>query len=225
MAEPLTVDPSRLNAVAEELAGLVFPTPPAPIVATGTDSVSAAINATMPELESLVTGGLPGVKAALTRTASSMSAAADIYTKADQSLGDGLQQAVFGSDSRIMGDQTSRFGKLMGTAADPSSLGQQASELTPRVAATVPQLVQLAPQAGQVASQGAPMVIQTITSTAQQGSSAGATPAQLPADTKKEDDSEAAEGAAAGAQTVGPAPSDGSSKGAEPPTTPSARSV
>ena len=96
-----------------------------------------------------------------------------------------------------------------------------------QVAATVPQLVQLAPQAGQVASQGAPMVVQTITSTAQQGGSVGAAPAQLAGDTKKDDDSdsEAPEGAAAGARTVGTAPTDRSSKGAEPPTTPSTRSV
>lgn len=87
MAEPLAVDPTGLSAAAAKLAGLVFPQPPAPIAVSGTDSVVAAINETMPSIESLVSDGLPGVKAALTRTASNMNAAADVYAKTDQSLG------------------------------------------------------------------------------------------------------------------------------------------
>lgn len=75
MAEPLAVDPTGLSAAAAKLAGLVFPQPPAPIAVSGTDSVVAAINETMPSIESLVSDGLPGVKAALTRTASNMNAA------------------------------------------------------------------------------------------------------------------------------------------------------
>lgn len=66
MAEPLAVDPTGLSAAAAKLAGLVFPQPPAPIAVSGTDSVVAAINETMPSIESLVSDGLPGVKAALT---------------------------------------------------------------------------------------------------------------------------------------------------------------
>lgn len=81
MAEPLAVDPTGLSAAAAKLAGLVFPQPPAPIAVSGTDSVVAAINETMPSIESLVSDGLPGVKAALTRTASNMNAAADVYAK------------------------------------------------------------------------------------------------------------------------------------------------
>lgn len=77
MAEPLAVDPTGLSAAAAKLAGLVFPQPPAPIAVSGTDSVVAAINETMPSIESLVSDGLPGVKAALTRTASNMNAAAE----------------------------------------------------------------------------------------------------------------------------------------------------
>src|ERR1700761_778040 len=104
MTEPLSVDPSRLDAIGQTLAGLVFPALPSPMAATGSDQVSSAINATMPDLESLVSEGMPGVKAALTRTASSMSIAADIYTKADQSLGDALRQAQFGSGAEgLMG--------------------------------------------------------------------------------------------------------------------------
>lgn len=61
MAEPLAVDPTGLSAAAAKLAGLVFPQPPAPIAVSGTDSVVAAINETMPSIESLVSDGLPGV--------------------------------------------------------------------------------------------------------------------------------------------------------------------
>ncbi|WP_276529561.1 hypothetical protein [Mycobacterium ulcerans] len=65
MAEPLAADPARLIAAGSKLAELVFPAPPAPIAATGGDPVSAAINDTMPGIESLVSDGMPGVTAAL----------------------------------------------------------------------------------------------------------------------------------------------------------------
>ncbi|AXN47388.1 hypothetical protein DSM43518_00134 [Mycobacterium marinum] len=103
MAEPLAVDPARLIAAGSKLAELVFPAPPAPIAATGGDPVSAAINDTMPGIESLVSDGMPGVTAALKRTASSMSTAADIYAKADQALGDALTQYQFGGDGQALG--------------------------------------------------------------------------------------------------------------------------
>lgn len=199
MAEPLAVDPARLSAVGSQLAGLVFPTPPPPLAAPGADPVSAAINETMPAIESLVSDGLPGVKAALTRTASSMANAASIYTKADQSLGDALTQVQFAAGNQKVGARAAAGGTGQSTAQLLSAptgvaapLGQaaatQISELTPRVAATVPQLVQLAPQAGQMAQQVSP-IAQTIGQTAQQAaspsSSGGPTamPAQLAGDT------------------------------------------
>lgn len=103
MAEPLAVDPARLIAAASKLTELVFPTPPAPVAVPGSDAVSAAINDTMPGIESLVTDGLPGVTAALQRTATSMGAAADVYTKADQSLGQALALFGFEGDSQSLG--------------------------------------------------------------------------------------------------------------------------
>nr|WP_134432105.1 hypothetical protein [Mycobacterium ulcerans] len=103
MAEPLAVDPARLIAAGSKVAELVFPAPPAPIAATGGDPVSAAINDTMPGIESLVSDGMPGVTAALKRTASSMSTAADVYAKADQALGDALTQYQFGGDGQALG--------------------------------------------------------------------------------------------------------------------------
>ncbi|MGV0516388.1 hypothetical protein PJK52_01875 [Mycobacterium kansasii] len=200
MAEPLAVDPARLIAAGSKLADLVFPTLPAPIAATGSDPVSAAINETMPGIESLVSDGLPGVSAALKRTATSMATAADIYSKADQSLGDALTQYQFGSDgqqreaSGVAGAAASLTGQsaqslgapaaqllgapaaqlLSAPAGAVSQLGQavsaQAEALSPRVAATVPQVVQLAPQAGQMAQQASP-IAQTISQSAQQAAS------------------------------------------------------
>lgn len=121
MAEPLAVDPTGLSAAAAKLAGLVFPQPPAPIAVSGTDSVVAAINETMPSIESLVSDGLPGVKAALTRTASNMNAAADVYAKTDQSLGTSLSQYAFGSSGEglagvaSVGGQPSQATQLLST--------------------------------------------------------------------------------------------------------------
>lgn len=149
MAEPLAVDPTGLSAAAAKLAGLVFPQPPAPIAVSGTDSVVAAINETMPSIESLVSDGLPGVKAALTRTASNMNAAADVYAKTDQSLGTSLSQYAFGSSGEglagvaSVGGQPSQATQLLSTPVSQvtTQLGETAAELAPRVVATVPQLV------------------------------------------------------------------------------------
>lgn len=223
MAEPLAVDPSRLSVAGVELVGLKFPAPPAPIAVAGSDAMSAAINATMPGIESLVSDGLPGVTAALAKTASSMATAADIYTKADQSLSDGLMPGQ--SDS---GDQMLQAGALVmpatrmlvapvGAAAQVDTVvGEQAGELAPQVAATVPQLVQLAPQMVQQVSP----IAQTISQSAQQAASAGSqgsgAPAQLVSDTqpaesedKEQSEAEPAEGALAGAQALEAAPVDG----------------
>lgn len=191
MAEPLAVDPTGLSAAAAKLAGLVFPQPPAPIAVSGTDSVVAAINKTMPSIESLVSDGLPGVKAALTRTASNMNAAADVYAKTDQSLGTSLSQYAFGSSGEglagvaSVGGQPSQATQLLSTPVSQvtTQLGETAAELAPRVVATVPQLVQLAPHAVQM-SQNASPIAQTISQTAQQAAQSaqggsGPMPAQL----------------------------------------------
>lgn len=191
IAEPLAVDPTGLSAAAAKLAGLVFPQPPAPIAVSGTDSVVAAINETMPSIESLVSDGLPGVKAALTRTASNMNAAADVYAKTDQSLGTSLSQYAFGSSGEglagvaSVGGQPSQATQLLSTPVSQvtTQLGETAAELAPRVVATVPQLVQLAPHAVQM-SQNASPIAQTISQTAQQAAQSaqggsGPMPAQL----------------------------------------------
>ncbi len=236
MAEPLAVDPARLIAAGDKLTELVFPKAPPPIAATGSDSVSAAINETMPGIESLVSDGLPGVTAALKRTATSMSTAADIYTKADQSLGETLKQYQFDSDGQALAagamggvsgaaaqllgaPATQMLGAPAGVAAQASqAVGERVSALQPRVAATVPQLVQLAPQAAQMGQQMSP-IAQTISQSAQQGGSqgAGAAPAQLVDETKKDDEDKDRDGeAAAGDGTLGSAPTESAASGTAP---------
>ncbi|MHA7648809.1 hypothetical protein ACX9NE_00390 [Mycobacterium sp. ML4] len=122
MAEPLAVDPARLIAAASKLTELVFPTPPAPMAVTGSDSVSAAINQTISSIESLVTDGLPGVTASLKRTATSMGTAADIYAKADQSLGQALSQYGFAAGGQslsatVTGAMTGQSSGLLGAGS------------------------------------------------------------------------------------------------------------
>ncbi|OBI86369.1 hypothetical protein [Mycobacterium asiaticum] len=212
MVEPLAVDPARLVAAASKLTELVFPTPPSPIAATGSDAVSGAINETMPAIESLVSDGMPGVTAALKRTATSMGAAADIYAKADQSLGQALTQYAFGADGQSMGANalgavaglgggaagTAMLGgpvaaaqQLAGAASAGAvsqvgaAVGAQAEALSPRIAATVPQLVQLAPMAQQMAPMGQ-QVGQSVQQAASQAGQGGG--AQLASDTKPADE-------------------------------------
>lgn len=131
------------------------------------------------------------MKAALTRTASNMNAAADVYAKTDQSLGTSLSQYAFGSSGEglagvaSVGGQPSQATQLLSTPVSQvtTQLGETAAELAPRVVATVPQLVQLAPHAVQM-SQNASPIAQTISQTAQQAAQSaqggsGPMPAQL----------------------------------------------
>lgn len=87
MTEPLVVDPSRLKAAGTTLQDLAVPAPPAPTSLPGADPVSAAINETLPVVESPVIKGLPAIEAAVTRTGSSIVSAARIYAETDQALG------------------------------------------------------------------------------------------------------------------------------------------
>lgn len=86
------------------------------------------------------------MKAALTRTASNMNAAADVYAKTDQSLGTSLSQYAFGSSGEglagvaSVGGQPSQATQLLSTPVSQvtTQLGETAAELAPRVVATVP---------------------------------------------------------------------------------------
>jgi len=228
MVEPLSIDPARLKEAGAQLLGLVFPQGPAPMSVPGSDAVSAAISATMPGIESLVSEGLPGVKAALTRTATSMGDAADIYQKADTSLGDTLKQFQFSADDLVSGKAAATVGGQLSQMASAASenlppglkgvesqISEKVTELSPRVQATVPQLVQLAPQAGQAAQMASPMMSTVMGAAGQGGSSggAGASSASLVSDTKPDDEGDGEEtgddGAAPGSHGRGHAPAQG----------------
>ncbi|RFD27201.1 ESX-1 secretion-associated protein EspJ [Mycobacterium uberis] len=209
MSESLAVDPSVLTTAGAKLGNLVFPVPPSPIRATGTDSLSSAINTTMPGIEALVFDSLTAVKAALFRTASNISAAANVYIKADQALSDNLKQFLFGSAGNTFGTSAASepTGQLGGgemgmmTASLPSKLSpefvqigsqiqQNLSVLAPRLAATVPQLAEMTSQADQMAQQISSMMQTVIPVVQQTGSQStaqgGSAPVQLVSETRKD---------------------------------------
>jgi hypothetical protein len=250
MTETLVVDPSRLKAAGITLRGLVLPGAPPPIYATGTDSVSAAINETVPVVESPVVDGLPVVNAAVTRTGSNIATAAGMYAETDQALGDHVGKVQFlaaGQEQakRAVADQpvSALADQVLGATAAASVAGEALGTPIPAVPLDLDQ-VSKATQATQPVSQG----MQNIMSSMQQftGSmgnmgNASAPPAQLASDTtnaeqsdkaqlvdetKKDDEEEKqpealADGAAPGDQASGSVPVQAPTAG-RPETTPSA---
>ncbi len=94
MSDKLSVDPVSLRQAGESLQGLVLPEPPPPLAAAGTDPVSAAVNQTMPLIESPVVEGLPAVNEALRRTGSNIVAAAATYVATDQRLSEVVRRVA-----------------------------------------------------------------------------------------------------------------------------------
>jgi hypothetical protein len=209
MTEPLLVDSSRLETAGTKLQGLVFPAPPAPIVAAGTDSVSAAINETLPIIESPAIDGLRDAKAALTKTGSKIAVAAGMYAETDQRLGEHLNRVQF-----LAADQRRAVAKsdqLAGAKADQpaggGTAGQAVDAESPSTPQPATQLDQLVPQLGQVAPQVSQMVgavsplAQNVSQVSQsisqsvQGAtgsmSGGGMPAQLAGDSAKTEQSPA----------------------------------
>ncbi|ORW74220.1 hypothetical protein [Mycobacterium saskatchewanense] len=125
MTEPLVVDPSRLEIAGATLRGLVFPALPAQFAITGTDAVSGAIKDTLPVIEGPVIEGLPAVRGALTRTGSSITAAAGMYAATDQRLGEQLDRVQFFAAPRKAADGRGAA-RMSGAAAE-----QPADETTP----------------------------------------------------------------------------------------------
>ncbi|MHA7652232.1 hypothetical protein ACX9NE_14110 [Mycobacterium sp. ML4] len=109
MAEELVVDPLLLEAAAAKLGELVYPAPLAPIVVPAEDPVSAAINETLPVIESPVINALPAIKAANTRTSSSLAIAAGIYADTDRRLADHVSQAEVRSPDDTSLSAASKF--------------------------------------------------------------------------------------------------------------------
>ncbi len=228
MTEPLAVDPPRLKAAGMTLRGLVFPAPPPPIVASGTDSVSAAINETLPVVESPVIDGLPAVAAAVTRTGSSIVTAANMYAETDQTLGDhvGKVQFLVAGEKRAV---AASMDQLTTAAAEKPNDGETPTAPDPALQPAQPVFDQIPTQLGQVAAMAGTMApvtqnMQTVMSTVQGAAgnmgNAGASPAQLAdeatkADGEEEQRPESADGAAPGERASGSVP-------VPPPTPPEA---
>jgi hypothetical protein len=133
--------------------------PPPPIAAPGTDPVSAAINETLPVIESPVIDGLRDAKTALTMTGSNIATAAGMYADTDERLGARLSQDQFlgaseegarGADQRAA---AKTYTATASAAADqppegetPSTPGTPASPLD----SIAPQLAALPSQLGQM---------------------------------------------------------------------------
>ncbi|AXN43242.1 hypothetical protein NJB1907f44_42420 [Mycobacterium marinum] len=189
MTKELVIDSSRLKIAGSDLAELTLPTPPPPIVATGLDSASAAINAILPIIESPVADSLPVVNSALTKTGSNFVAAAAIYAEADQSLGEQLGQVQFRS-AATTSEYAVRGNALMaGSAALGYGLAAE-PEIPIASRFTLPTMAQMGSLPGQAAtlsghaSQYANLVNQTmgqlqgVASMAQQGPGTAPEPAE-----------------------------------------------
>lgn len=236
MTESLVVDPARLEAAGVAVRDQVLPAPPPPMSATGADSVSAAINQTMPIIESPVVKGLPDVQAALANTGSKIVTAAGMYAKADQLLGEQVSKVQFLAAAEPAGTDQPASGaapRLLGAQATDKKTddkktdgkdGKKPDDKKPHPAVppsnNLNQLSAMS-QAMQPLTQG----LQSVMSSAQQaGQGAGsAAPAKLADDTKKDDATKPsetpadesrlvdattpdAEGAASGKQGSGSAP-------------------
>jgi hypothetical protein len=222
MTDSLVVDPARLQAAGVTVRDQVLPTSPLPISATGSDSVSAAINATLPIIESPVVDGLPDAQTALTNTGSKIVTAADMYAETDQLLSEhvGTVQFLSASDQQPTGTATERpisagvAQPLAAETADKTNdegAGQNATAPpSPAATANLNQLAAMT-QATQPVTQG----LQTVMSGVQQATgsmgSAGAQPAKLADDTESDDtktpdEPPIGDGAASGTQGSGSVP-------------------
>jgi hypothetical protein len=198
MTKSLVVDPVRLKAAGVALRDQVLPASPPPISATGSDSVSTAINETLPIIESPMVDGLPYAQTALTNAGTKIVTAADMYAETDQLLGEhvGAVQFLAARDQQPTGAVTEQpvnatAGQLLGAeTADKKSdeTADKKANPTPAVPTNLNQL-SATTQATQPVTQG----LQTVMSSVQQATggmgNAGAAPAKL-ADATKNDDTE-----------------------------------
>jgi hypothetical protein len=213
MTESLVVDPARLKAAGVTLRDQVLPVPPPPISATGSDSVSTAINETLPIIESPMVDGLPDAQTALTNTGSKIVTAADMYAETDRLLGEhvGTVQFLAARDQQPTDAATGQtvgatVGRLLGAeTADKKSDETADKKANPTPSQAVPtNLNQLAAmtQATQPVTQG----LQTVMSSVQQATggmgNAGAPPAKLADDTKNDDTEKPDESTTGDAQLV-----------------------
>jgi hypothetical protein len=217
MTESLVVDPARLKAAGIALRDQVLPASPPPISATGSDSVSTAINETLPIIESPVVDGFPDAQTALTNTASKIVTAADMYAETDQLLGEhvGTVQFTAALDAETADKKS-----------DETADKKTNKTSSPAVAANLNQLSAMT-QATQPVTQGLQSVISSVQQLTGGTGNAGTSTAKLADDTKK-DDTQPDESTTGDAQLgeVTTADSDGAASGkqgsesvpAQPPT-------
>ncbi|MBW0014172.1 hypothetical protein [Mycobacterium sp.] len=241
MTDSLVVDPARLKAAGIALRDQVLPESPPQISATGSDPVSAAINQTMPIIESPVVEGLPDAQGALANTGSKIVAAADLYAETDQLLGEhvGTVQFLAASDQRATGAGGETSDKQSAATADKNdAAAAEKADTTPAagVASNLNQVSAMT-QAAQPATQGMQSVMSSVQQMTGGVGNAGASPAK-PADDNKADDSAEPDesqtgdahlvdatsadsgGAAAGGQRSGSAPAQSPTTAGGPETNP-----
>ncbi|BAX95053.1 ESX-1 secretion-associated protein EspJ [Mycobacterium shigaense] len=230
MSEPLVVDPARLKTSGITLRDQVLPAAPPPISTTGSDSVSAAINVTMPIIESPVTAGLSDVQAAFENTGSKIVAAADKYAETDQLLGAHVATVQFlgaGDSTHAPTEQPARAATARTPATPDDAKGDKKDDNKDAGQKPAPapnpidfSQVSAMMQGMQPISQG----MQGVMSSVQQAGSAanaGASPPKLADETKRDGstkpdekpsgeaqlvDATTADGAASGGQGAGSAP-------------------
>lgn len=174
MTEPLTVDPSRLETAGAKLASLAFPPPPVPVTATGTDSVSSAIDETMPGIEAPAVDGLTAAQSALNQTSSNIATAAAMYASTDRQLGDQFSQSQFDQAALSLGGISS-LGGLLKADTDTST-----STDTKQIASTLNALSQTTQTVGSTTQS----IVQSIQGAASNTSSAAPASAKTVSDTK-----------------------------------------
>jgi hypothetical protein len=95
--EPLSVDPTLLSSLGNELirsAGTI-PLAPPPFTTPGTDAISLSIMSQVPGLEAPILAGLPEVKAEASKTAANIVAAAQQYLHTDEQLAAAYERHQF----------------------------------------------------------------------------------------------------------------------------------
>lgn len=189
----LVVDPARLKAAGVTLRDQVLPASPPPMPMTGGDSVSAAINVTLPIIESPVVDGLPDVQAALTNTGSKIITAAQMYTDTDKLLGEhvgGVQFLAAGEQQAkdVVADQPvgAKTDRTLGAAEDKKD-DKKGDDKKPTPKPSPVDFSQMS-QAMQPASQGLQSMMSSMQQSAGSMGNAGAAPAKLADDTTKDGD-------------------------------------
>ncbi|OBA61397.1 hypothetical protein A5647_11355 [Mycobacterium sp. 1100029.7] len=207
MTESLVVDPARLKAAGITVRDQKLPTPPPPMAVTGADSVSAAINVTMPIIEAPVISSLPKAEAALSNTGSKIVTAADRYAETDQLLGEHVAKVQFQTDHRPvpgLGQSSASTAALLGapsTDKKPDDKSGKDTDDKPRpVTPTNFGQLSAMTQAAQPLTQG----LQSVMSSAQQAGGMGNTgaPASKLADETKQGDAEKDESSSGEAQLI-----------------------